>query len=360
MSEKDPRHEYGANAALAYLDRVVLREADLNVAAITCSDQDLLALQEAILHELEVLCPLNDRQVSISGNAVLPEMLLQQSEDVADDTGRGFSVSVLERNPEKKTIYGPVDEIVGRYQKAVIRLIEGDYGKVFRIRHMVVIGTATNVEAEDTIITQRAFAGYFESDSIIQPIEDLELTLVPPIFGEFLQSEDVTRIIDYYSEEVARLFGSTRFRRLPLSRQQAMLSGLIKRAEIESQVQDREVSIEFIEPNQDTRVKGRQKNRILKPTRHVYLPGLTEHGHHSLRYERVPLYIGGICIGIESLESHRLRRKPIRRDSDLTDKRAGLCLAIDPYPEIRNTLEIEDGQAVLVPISGQDFEADFN
>jgi hypothetical protein len=363
MSETNIGHESNQVDLVAiYLERIAYKQSDLNVAAITLTGNELKEFVSEIIYELEAVCPYEQGQeVCMSGTALMPNISTDEVEGMdGDEPEFFFNVAVIEKDDEKETLYGRVEGIIGEYQGCVVQTHEGPYGKEYRIRHAATVGQASGIRGRGTRITNDTLVGFFEIGCTIQPIDEIEQSLKPKPTQDDIDSEQIAQIIDGYSIEVVRLMSSRIFRRMPLEQQQSVLRGLIKAAETESQVQDRYVRIDFTEPNaDDPPVSMAQKDRPIKPTRHIYIPQGAPEKPVIIRHGKIPITLGGICVGLESLEWPRLEVRPLRKPRDLTAKRAGLCLAIDPDLPTSQAVGVNADQLIYVPVSSQRFESSF-
>jgi len=350
---------YG-DAFAVYLAKIEEGQSDINIAAITLQGEELQDFMIEVVHELEEVCPFGEEEmVFISGIALMPDL----GDDIECEDDEDFTylspVTVLDRDEDEGTVYGKVEGITGGYQGCSIQGFSGEHGKEYRIRHTIEIGSATGMASKGTRIRKDTLFGFFESDSTILPVNSVEKSLCPVPDCKDLPSEAVAQIIDGYSVQLVRLLNDTGFRRMPLARQQGILYELIKKAEQESNVQGRYVRIEFTEPNSEDKASGKRKNHLLKPTRHIYIPHATTEGPVVRRESKIPIIIGGICVGIETVERPQLRRRAFRRDRDMLDKKAGLCLVLDPDYGTTSAVSVGQDQLIYVPVSGQRFDAEF-
>lgn len=138
-----------------------------------------------------------------------------------------------------------------------------------------------------------------------------------------------------------------------------MLQHLIREAEAKSRIRDRHVTIAFSESD-STHVKlnGKEKYRS-KQEPHLYVARHGQREPQLVKRTNIPGMLGGVCLGVECIEFPQLRRKPLRKDQDLVDKKAGLSLVIDPDYETTVAIDVNASDLIYVPVSAQDFDATF-
>ncbi len=344
-------------AAAVFRERIEQRQGDLNIAAITLDGMDLYNFAAEIIDELELLCPYLGEPVCLSGLALMPDM--NTVEDRDEFRGNMSPVAVLQNNDDDTT-YGRVEGVSGVYESLVVHEFDGEFGKEYRIRQKVVLGYMNRIVGRGTRETRDILRGYFEYDTTIQPTDEIESSLRHGISDQELSSEEIAKIIDEYSDELVRMLHSRAFRRMPLRQQQDNIRVLIKMAEEASQVQDKYVSIGFTEPTIDDVVRVQRKDGRVGTTRRIYIPYGGRDGLHVIRKRQIPVAIGGVCVGLDSVEWSRLNQGPFRKTRDLYDGKAGLCLAIDPDRPTIDAVEIGEDQLIYVPVSGHRFDAQFS
>lgn len=155
---------------------------------------------------------------------------------------------------------------------------------------------------------------------------------------DLLRKTDQAYALGHYSNKMAQLVRSTRFRRTRRRDQFDQVNNIIHAAETESSVRGQEVTL-FPEFAYDLRFSSSEPDLHL-----VYLNNLA---------------ISGICLSLSMPTPKDIRDKAIRRDTDLIDPYDGLslCLSLDESAEnLPDYLELEEGDILHVPLSSQEVE----
>ena len=358
MSTHEPAE---GDAVTEFLEAAQEFIEDFNIAAITMGNVDLEVFGESRVTELQNMCPYYGREVCVGGNALMPTI----EADHEDDAGSlSFSVAVLKRDEEEGWEYGYTPALYGMHQGLTVSAHEGEFGHEYRLRHVVFIARVVESLGKATRMRTDYLRGYFEMDSTVVLVDDVESALFPIADpDEWEPPEDTVKLIKDYSSMAVQLLGSREFRRLPAAEQQSMLRALIFEAEDRSRLHDKAVNITFSEAESSS---GRHQLVQTVPEtdkpktrngRYLYVPGISEGIPVLRRRNDVPKVMGGLCVGIECVELTVPR--PIRSRKDLLDKRAGLCLVLDPDHQTTEALGLDQKRLVYVPISGQLFSAEF-
>jgi len=130
------------------------------------------------------------------------------------------------------------------------------------------------------------------------------------------------------------LIHSTKFRRMKKEQQKKQVDNIINTTELA------------------TRLRG---STLLAEAEYAYI-NIFDKNINLLPMNIRGLVIGGVCLGMESIEGLRLRRKAIRNNADLIDGDAGICLVLDPNEETKQGLNMGDQHALYLPIGGQNLE----
>lgn len=327
-------------------------EFQLDAAALYLEREYLIELAGQFLVELSDLWPYPGSNICIKGKARMPDM--SNFADGGSDSGEdpdfmASSIAMLDR-PSNGGIYGEVNAVTGEHRGVCIHKVKDDEGKPgFRVRHAVAFAQGRYVTNNGTEEHEVTFLGYFELDSEVIPLDTFE----EPDDTEIDIRTVPKRMIEH-SNTLARLLNSTDFRRLTRRRQERQFYDLIESMQEDLPVRGRPVRISFKE---DDRVRAKRQKTI--PLPYIYVP----YGDAEKEFYRKSVLsseIGGICMGVASIDLASVKERAIRQDADLRDKRAGLCLVIDPDLSTMVALgEASDG-LIYVPVSAQKIEAKFS
>lgn len=276
--------------------------------------QEELISEQDIIEELNNLYPYVGQAVFMSGVGVHP---IQDEE-----TGR-LITEVWERRFGQGGIHNGF--YIDDYTE------EGSPG--CQIMHRVLVAKIVE-KIGKTLIQEQVIFSLFNLDSLVLPVNDIDKAFgideqaVPPDFGEQLD------LMMGYSKQLTKIYKSTTFRRMN---------------------HDQQISVvrEFIfEANRKTKLRDLS---VMVTAEYAYVP-LLKNGWQLVPFKVDELDISGTCVGLESTESVTMKRKAIRRDSDLTDKQAGLCLVIDPDEITREELNLRTDSVLYLPTCSQPFE----
>jgi hypothetical protein len=177
----------------------------------------------------------------------------------------------------------------------------------------------------DNVYQTLQFFDYFDLDSSCLVAKELDDIFYET--DESLTIDDQIGVVHSRSHLLDALIQSTAFRRMNRTKQQNQVANLISQAE------------------QDVKIRG---TSLLAEAEYGYINFLGNYVH-ILPVDIRDSVIGGVCLGLESLESLALREKAIRRNANLVDKKAGICLVLDPDPDTRQGLLLEPEQLLYVP-----------
>lgn len=335
---------------------------DFNLAAITLDGEELEAWGEPRVEELMKINPYRGTQVCIDGNAMMPALDLHPE----DEGAFSFSVAVIEKDEEAgQWEYGYTPARTGYYHSLKVDPYEGEFGYEYKLRHAIYLGTESYSLGKQTRMRDDRLFGYFEFESTIMFVDDIEEALFPATDPDSWEPpEDTDKIIKDYSSLAVQLLGSRDFHRLPALEQKSLLQDLILDTEDRSRLHDKYVRIVYLESSlqpsdqpQLVHVLPRTKRAQPRSKRYLYIPETSEGIAVLKRRTNVPEVIGGFCVGIECIELSMQR--PIRNRKDLIDKKAGLCLVLDPDAPTRASLGLDSKKLVYVPVSAHRFKAEF-
>ncbi|MBA3758489.1 hypothetical protein H0X10_02565 [Candidatus Saccharibacteria bacterium] len=185
-----------------------------------------------------------------------------------------------------------------------------------------------------TVETEQRIYKYFDLNSQVIPSIEMESILS----SYELQDDDPKlqlAMINEYSKRFTRLLRSTEFRRLKHRQQKRVVDDIL------------------VGVNQQVGVRDL---KFMGEPEYGYAPFMygTQRGFVALGLEEI--IVGGSCLGIDSIESAFLRTKAIRKDNDMADKDAGLCMIVDPDYETRKSLYLTDCQVLYIPTLDQTFD----
>ena len=274
-------------------------------------------LNEEILGEmvedLDGACPYLLQPVLISGNALVP---------VIDQETLRVEGEVWDKVIHQGTYHG-------------VEVIEDEAGKVM-LTQVVVIGESTT-QSNPTCVETRKYLAYFTNDANITPLLEIESTYNPhylaPYQGTREESMQGFDIVWEKSAELVNLLRDTKFRRMDRRKQLRALDTIVNEASEAASITEQTVAIEadyayVLELENDNRL-----------------------GLNRLRLGRFA--ISGQCVAVDSLERIALPVRKIKSDKELLDKKAGLCIIIDPDNVTREELELNGSQTIYVPTRSQ-------
>jgi hypothetical protein len=119
---------------------------------------------------------------------------------------------------------------------------------------------------------------------------------------------------------------------------------------INHQEQSREVAAFIEQAERDANLRGAE---ISAKVQYGYVSELGQY-QYLFTVDVQDLVIGGVCLGVDTLESFTLVQA-IRKDANLIDKYAGICLILDPNADTRQRLNLKVEQVLYLPF-GQDIK----
>lgn len=171
------------------------------------------------------------------------------------------------------------------------------------------------------------------ADAEILPESTVEQPFTVP---EFDEESDVCELLGKSSQNFVSLLRSTPFRRKTQLEQQKIVDAYIANTE---------------------QISGIRGTTVTFEPEYVYVPRLVD---GVMQYDCKAVYkefMSGICHGLMSIEADKLQRKAIRRDIDMVDERAGLCLIVEVASASYNDAPLNT--PVLLPLSDQDIDIVF-
>jgi hypothetical protein len=270
-------------------------------------------------YELNELWPYPDALCDVSGHAVYPQL---------DEEG-GAQITA-----------GPF-ETTGFSEGFVVCAFDNertDYKLYYKFR----IGDQEQTP-HPTISTVTNFYAFFESTSAaISPLGEIEEGVTggnwyEPGAYQAVDAEERVATLNQASERLVQLFRSTAFRRASWKHQREDIDGLLSEHEVATRIRELGIAVEA--------------DYCCRPS---IVDGQIEH-------EFIPIQnaiVRGVCLGLDTLERVGLSRKAIRRDADLVQRGAGLCLVVDVERTDEPTL-LRPTDVILVPLSSQNPEVIF-
>lgn len=287
-----------------------------------------LVLQTSIEQELDTLCPYIGERVLLKGFGILP-VIDEDSGEFAGNTfghheagGQHLGVRVL-------SISGMDEHFRPQEKPGDDTTLVDATPPIVRVLHMVYLGGDLE-PTSPTFQTSHSYFGLFHLDSHLVLLDEVEESFRQPE----LPAANLELLLDT-SREFRSMLCSTPFRRLKHRQQRQRVDEVLKEANQKLSLLDADLSVMcdyFHRPCLETSFGGALS---FMPT-------------------DVPdLIINGTCLGVDSIEGPQLANRPIRRDRDLQDKLAGLCLVLDPDEESRHALQLADQQVVYIPTLSQ-------
>ena len=267
------------------------------------------ALRAQAIAELDALYPYRGNHVYISGYGL---QLVQDPE-----TGR------------------PVGEVWDYAQGcegqhlgfSVLETDDDQDGPHYHVVHQVLTGGKKGM-IENTIYQELLYFNFFNLDSTCLIVDDLNGIF----YGENSEPVGIDKQISVVlqsSQALASLLRSTAFRRMNHAKQKQRVDALVTQTE------------------RDANIRGTE---LLAEAEYGYINVFNNKNTHLVPVDVRDAVIGGMCLGLETLESLVLRRRAIRSDANLVNKSAGICLVLDPNPDTRQGLHLSDEQLFYMPI----------
>jgi len=271
------------------------------------------ALKCTVIRELDSMCPYLNQWVYFTGRGIFPKR--DENGIVIEDVG------------------GQSHGMLGISQGVeVLRVTMQQGEEQYVVMHQFMVD-GTNTRPHITEATKSAVLCFVEPGSSILPVAQIdEIYNSEP---EQKYEEDVLQGVFSSSWQFSQLLRSKNFRRWTHKRQLETVSSFIEAAENIVQLRGKELLIDAT---------------------YCYLPVIKDNFIERELLLLDDALIGGVCLGLESLERPALNKVPIRKIADITDKEAGLCMVIDPDFEIRQRFELNKDQLLFVPISSQALE----
>lgn len=332
-----------------YLQSCKKAESDMNFARLTHSPEQLEMLRQDLTEKLDAECPYMQDFVHIRGMALMPRV--DREEESFETDAEDFSMAVLIDRSDEETVYGMVHGVTGMFHGAYIRKPDETCDE-YVVTHFVKIGIKTYSLAKGTRTRHETLFGYFDLDSSIVLVDEVESSLLGRSPIDFVDSSHSNESLNYFSAQLVKLFRSNTFRRQSLPRQKSALEHFIRRAEVDSGVADKSLSIEFAALGAADRPKARRRSTAPSQP-YGYVPHLLNGEQRLKKVKLLKPVLGGTCIGLATAESPHLRSRPYRALADFRDPRAGLNLVIDLEDEAHNAVR---ENILYVPISSQDFD----
>lgn len=290
----------------------LLRDWELRLA-ITSGEEATQLAQEAV-YELDCMWPFEDDICDVSGKAVFPRPDEDGAVEIAsgqfDTTGysRGF---------------------------AAYDFVGSGYYRLYYKFHI------SSVKSDPHPVMERVtdLYAFFDTDSSIVPAVEVEGAVIDygPHENSVINYERRGEMINNASKQLITLLRSTAFRRLSLHRQQQKVDGLLRNTDAQVGLFEAEVMLEA--------------DYCCRPQ---ILGDTVEH-------EFVPIQgdiVQGTFLGFSTLERAHLDRKAIRRNADLVQLSAGLCMTIDVH-DVSSSSQLRSGEIIMVPLSSQNPQVSF-
>lgn len=202
-----------------------------------------------------------------------------------------------------------------------------------QIMHQLTIGEISE-KIGKTLFQKQVLVSLFNLDSMVLPVNDIDRAFGIEDQVPDYEFEKRLDLMMGYSKKLTKIYKSTSFRRMNHEQQISLVREFLSEADRKTKLRDISVMV---------------------TAEYAYVPLLTS-GWQLIQFPVEELDISGTCIGLESTESVTMKEKAIRKDSDLIDKKAGLCLVIDPDDETREELRLRPDSILYLPTYSQPFE----
>lgn len=296
----------------AFYERVQFWQQQINQANQD-KKESLNTICHSAIRELDAICPYYDKYVFVRGTGLYPQF---------DPDGTPVSEEFVDSEGQ-----------IGLHQGVDILTYEQDDQQRHALIHKLQINQLQAGTLPNTILDTRDVFAAFSMRSELMPIDEIEDAFIS---DTALDGEARGRILNDYSRKLSSLFCSTAFRRLDRGRQIQKVERFISEAE--------------------AKVGIREKQFIGNP-QYIYLPVANNETWAMVPWQSTDQVIEGTCLGLGTIEIGLLSGHAVRRDADLLDKHAGLCLIVQPTEETVSELKLQKQQPIYIPLSSHDFDA---
>jgi hypothetical protein len=271
---------------------------------------------EIAQQELDELWPYMGKQCLFSGMAICPRMESEDDSDVYESSGPYLARAQ--------------DSIGTSLGVTINRVDEGPPEFLF---DFFLVAEVDN--SNPTCISTKEYHAFLKANGEVVPIESIEEAFTIELHGPAVV--DRAEFLASASDNLVNMLRSTGFRRKSHDRQRRIITNYLQQVEEISAVRGEEIFME---------AEYAFKNRLHD--------GRMQYDYRNLG----DTALGGVCYGLDTLESLNLLHKAIRRDMDMVYPRAGLCLVIEDMTG-QDESENPHGEILYVPISGQKLEVIF-
>lgn len=243
-------------------------------------------------------------------------------------SGRGIHTEYDEEGREPVENWCHI-ETEGQHNGFAVVELEDFDTKRFVVMQQIFMGYRAGLISKG-LHQQLTFFDYLDLNSLCIPAKEIQ-----GVLDENQEEVDLQEQMDVVmsgSKKLVRMIADTGFRRMSWIKQRKQLDSLVR------------------ETDKESKLRGAK------------LQAVAEYGYiaqyeKNLKLSAISIrdrLIGGVCLGVESLENLVLRVRPIRNDGNLVNKYAGLCLVIDPNCETKEALRMGE-HLLYVPI-GQEMD----
>lgn len=303
LPEKNPGPEINADDYFVY--RMTEYENRLNALAEAGSP---IPDKNAIIKELDELCPYLGKEVLFSGSGIFSRQ--KENGEIVDsyDTRKGM---------------------VGISRGINIYRVKRENEEKWKVFHQISLGKKNTTTAITHPVEEQFFC-YLEADSEIIPSDSLKEIFNDPEKANEASPESLSILRDI-SLEIAKTVSSEWFRQLPGASQQEQIQAMVEVAETHAYLRNRD---------------------ILISGSHCYSPFIKDGDlvQDCLDISRL-ITVRGTCLGFESLGTGN---QGIEGVHDVPHEDSGLCLVVDPCDESREALAIRQDRLLFVPLSNKD------
>lgn len=205
----------------------------------------------------------------------------------------------------------------------VIPSIDSTGKTYFQVMQQVLIGGQAKM-LSNTVLQKLVYSEFLNLDSSCIVVGEFNKLFY--VDNDAIELNEQLKSVSDSSKALELLLSSTSFRRMKRKRQEQEVTAIVERTE------------------QHSKLRGAKLSALVEY-------GYINHGVKKIEIEQLAMnsIIGGVCLGLESLDNLTLKNRAIRRDENLIDRGSGICLMLDPNTETRQELKIDDKKLLYLP-----------